>query len=288
MSKENVELVTNLQPAADVDIAELFRNDDIWSALADAIAPFFRPDFESVAPGVPGTERVHVGLDGLRAAWLEWIEPWLTYRTEIEQVIDAGDRVLLLTHDYGRREGVAQEVKVDGSAVWTVGNGKIVRACFYTARSEAFAAAGCGILTDMAEESRIPDLVELGERIREATVRRDLDAIMAFFTADAVWDASPMGIGTFEGQAAIRGFWEDWISSYEDFELQTVEAHDLGNGVSFGVAVQRGRLLGSSGQLELRYAAVNEWEDGKIARITNYTDIDEARAAAERLTQERA
>ena len=288
MSKENVELVTNLQPAADVDIAELLRSDDIWSALVGAIAPYFHPDFESGAPGVPGTERVHVGLDGLRAAWLEWIEPWLTYRTEIEQVIDAGDRVLLLTHDYGRREGVAQEVKVDGSAVWTVSDGKIVRACFYTARSEAFAAAGCGILTDMAEESRIPDLVELGERIREATVRRDLDAIMAFFTADAVWDASPMGIGTFEGQAAIRGFWEDWISSYEDFELQTVEAHDLGNGGSFGVAVQRGRLLGSSGQLELRYAAVNEWEDGKIARITNYTDIDEARAAAERLAQERA
>ena len=29
-----------------------------------------------------------------------------------------------------------------------------------------------------------------------------------------------------------------------------------------------------------------EWEDGKIARITNYTDVDEARAAAERLAQE--
>jgi len=28
-------------------------------------------------------------------------------------------------------------------------------------------------------------------------------------------------------------------------------------------------------------------EDGKIARITNYTDIDEARAAAERLAEER-
>jgi len=140
----------------------------------------------------------------------------------------------------------------------------------------------------MTEESTTPDLVELARRSVESAGKRDLDAIMAFFTPDAVWDASPMGIGTFEGQAAIRGFWEDWISSYEDFELQTVEAHDLGNGVSFGVAVQRGRLLGSSGQLELRYAAVNEWEDGKIARITNYTDIDEARAAAERLTQERA
>ena len=142
MSRENVELVRRLQAAPDVDLAELFRNDDMWSALAEAIAPFFHPDFESVAPGVPGTEKVHVGLGGLRAAWLEWMEPWLTYRTEIKQALDAGDRVLLLTHDHGRREGAAQEVKVDGSAVWTVRDGKIARADFFPARSEAFKAAG--------------------------------------------------------------------------------------------------------------------------------------------------
>src|SRR5271155_4355140 len=142
MSRENVELVTSLQPAPDVDIAELFRNDDMWSALVGAIAPFFHPDFESVAPGVPNTEKVHVGVDGLRAAWLEWMEPWLTYRTEIKQAIDASDRVLLLTHDYGRRDGVAKEVKINGSAVWTVSGAKIARACFYPVRSEAFAAAG--------------------------------------------------------------------------------------------------------------------------------------------------
>jgi hypothetical protein len=29
------------------------------------------------------------------------------------------------------------------------------------------------------------------------------------------------------------------------------------------------------------------WEDGLIVRVTNYTDIDEARAAAERLAEER-
>ena len=106
MSKENVELVVNVHPAPDVDMAELFRSDDMWSALADAVAPFFHPNFECVPPGVPGTERAYTGLDGLRAAWLGWMEPWLTYRTEIKQALDAGDRVLVLVHDYGRREGV--------------------------------------------------------------------------------------------------------------------------------------------------------------------------------------
>ena len=145
MSQENVELVTKLQLAPDVDIAELLRRDDLWSALAAAVAPFFHPNFESVPPGVPGTENVHFGLDGLRAAWLGWMEPWLTYRTEIKQSIDARDRVLLLTQDYGRREGVAEEVKVDGSAVWTISEGKVARAEFFAYRADAFKAAG---LTD--------------------------------------------------------------------------------------------------------------------------------------------
>jgi hypothetical protein len=91
---------------------------------------------------VPGIENVHVGLDGLRAAWLEWLQPWQTYRTEIKQRLDAGDRVLLLTQDYGRRAGAAHEIKVDGSAVWAISDGKVARAEFFPARSEAFRAAG--------------------------------------------------------------------------------------------------------------------------------------------------
>jgi hypothetical protein len=37
----------------------------------------------------------------------------------------------------------------------------------------------------------------------------------------------------------------------------------------------------------MRYAQVNDRRDGLIARETLYTDIDEARAAAERLAEER-
>ena len=70
------------------------------------------------------------------------MEPWLTYRTEIEQALDAGDRVLMLVQDYGRREEGAEEVKVDGSGAWTISDGKIVRAEFFAYRSEAFKAAG--------------------------------------------------------------------------------------------------------------------------------------------------
>jgi ketosteroid isomerase-like protein len=60
----------------------------------------------------------------------------------------------------------------------------------------------------------------------------------------------------------------------------------VGNGVAFAVWLQRGRPGGTSGEVEQRDAAVLLYEDGEIARLTNYSDIDEARAAAERLGEE--
>jgi ketosteroid isomerase-like protein len=139
----------------------------------------------------------------------------------------------------------------------------------------------------MADESTTPDLVERQKRLTEAASRRDLDLLMAFYAPDAVYDMSPMGMGTFEGLAAVRGFVEDWFASYEEYEFEAEETLDLGNGVGFRVLTQKGRPVGSSGEVQLRYAAVSVCEDGKFARITNYGDIDEAGAAAERLAQER-
>ncbi len=139
----------------------------------------------------------------------------------------------------------------------------------------------------MPDESTTPDLVELQKRLTAATNRGDVEAIVAFYAPDAVYDMSPVGMGVFEGQAAARGFIEDWWTSYEESEFEAEETLDLGNGVGFRMLIQKGRPVGSSGAVQLRYGTVSVWEDGKIARITNYTDIDDARAVAERLAQER-
>jgi ketosteroid isomerase-like protein len=47
----------------------------------------------------------------------------------------------------------------------------------------------------MTEESATPDLVELSRQRLEAVNRRDLEAVMSFFAADAVWDMSPIDMG---------------------------------------------------------------------------------------------
>ena len=139
----------------------------------------------------------------------------------------------------------------------------------------------------MPEESATPDLVELARQAVAAGSSRELDTLMSFYAPDAVWDLTPMGIGTFEGRAAIRGFAEDWLGSYEDFEIELQEVLDLGNGVVFVVNRLKGRPVGSTGDTQLRQAWVQVWVDAMMVRQMSYLDIDEARAAAEHLAEER-
>jgi len=137
----------------------------------------------------------------------------------------------------------------------------------------------------MSEESTTPDLVELVRRAFEAANCRDLDAVASSFAEDATFDGRALG-DHFEGRAAIRSFLEDWFGTYEELEVGLEEVRDLGKGVVFAVVIQNGRLVGSAGQLRQREGWVFVWVRGLIARLTA-SDIDEARAAAERLAQER-
>jgi ketosteroid isomerase-like protein len=143
MSQENVELVRGLLPSRDTDLVALFREGATATALAEAVAPLFDQDFEAVVQDwAPGGQVRYQGLEGLRAAWLDWLSPWETYRTDVEDVIDAGDEIVVLVRDYGRRPGMAVEVSLIGASVWTVRDGKIAKAAFYPNRRDALEAVG--------------------------------------------------------------------------------------------------------------------------------------------------
>jgi ketosteroid isomerase-like protein len=136
----------------------------------------------------------------------------------------------------------------------------------------------------MSEESTTPDLVELTQGLGNA---KGVDATMPFYGADAVYDMSRVGLGTFEGRAAIRRFLEDWLASYQETEDEMQEAVDLGNGIVFAKVRETGRPSGSPAQSRVQavYGFVFVWTDRKVARVTVYTDPDEARTAAERLAE---
>jgi hypothetical protein len=55
----------------------------------------------------------------------------------------------------------------------------------------------------------------------------------------------------------------------------------------WAVIRQSGRLGDAPSRVGEEAALVYEWSDGLIERVTTYADIEEARAAAERLAEER-
>jgi ketosteroid isomerase-like protein len=141
----------------------------------------------------------------------------------------------------------------------------------------------------MPEESTTPDLVELVRGSAEAANRRDVDALVAFYAPDAFIDGTRTIGGLWRGRAAIRGVVEDWMGAYEELEWAVEEPVELGNGVVFAVVSQKGSPVGVTGYVQQREGWVWVWVGDLIASLTTYPEagIDEARAAAQRLAEER-
>ena len=138
----------------------------------------------------------------------------------------------------------------------------------------------------MTEESSTPDLVELVRRIVDAVHARDFDAVQSAYARKAVLDILQLG-ATFEGHLAIRGFYEEWAATFPGRKQEVQEILDLGDGLGIAVVAQAGHPGDSMGWVAQRYAAVATLADRLIERQSNYADVGEARAAAERLAQER-
>jgi ketosteroid isomerase-like protein len=138
----------------------------------------------------------------------------------------------------------------------------------------------------MTEESTTPDLVELTRSLYDAVDRRDLDSWIRLFAPDAVLEATTVA-ERFEGRTAIRGFLEDWLDMFDQYETKPDEILDLGHSVVFVANRLTARLPGSDAELRMRDAHVYEWAERMVVRITLDTDIDAARAAAERLAASR-
>lgn len=143
MSRENVELVKALLPDPDTDLARLFRDESAFAAAAEGMGHLFHPDLESV-PAYRGAESTYTGIEGFREMWLDWLEPWASYHVQVRDIVDLGDRVLVLIRDRGLRHDTAAEVELISGSIWTVRDGRIARVEFYGSREDALEAAGLG------------------------------------------------------------------------------------------------------------------------------------------------
>jgi hypothetical protein len=136
-----LDLIRALLPSPETDFAHLIRDDEAFTATIDAVGGILDPEVES-APVWLGEGRFYRGLEGFRRMWIDWLEPWATYRVQVEGVIEEGDRVVVLVRDRGRHHDSDVEVELLAGSVWTVRAGKVARVEFYANRKDLFEASG--------------------------------------------------------------------------------------------------------------------------------------------------
>jgi ketosteroid isomerase-like protein len=109
----------------------------------EAMLEVAHPEIEFVThPGFVGQEPAYRGHEGMRR-WLKSLEPWESFRVEVEELIDATpDTVMSDSHVSARGSGSGVDVEMRTYDVVTIVDGKIRRRRHFTTRDEALEAAG--------------------------------------------------------------------------------------------------------------------------------------------------
>jgi ketosteroid isomerase-like protein len=83
----------------------------------------------------------------------------------------------------------------------------------------------------MWEDTLTPSTIEVIEKFNEALNRHDVPAVMALMTEDCIFDNTypPPDGERFEGQEAVRRFWEEFFRSSPDSVFQSEEMITLGD-----------------------------------------------------------
>jgi ketosteroid isomerase-like protein len=128
MSQENVEVVRRCLAARD--------QGDYASARS-----LFDPRVVVDLSVRPDGRVYHGGADAAQAM-RDWVERWEDYSYAAEEVLDAGENVVVFFRERGRGKGSGASTELVGATVWTLKEGKVVRMKTYTDRTEALEAVG--------------------------------------------------------------------------------------------------------------------------------------------------
>jgi ketosteroid isomerase-like protein len=92
-------------------------------------------------PDLPDAD-TYRGIRAVRRFFADWVAGWAEVRNDVEELIDVGDRVVVLIKDRARRHDSDAEVELMSGSVWELREGAIVRAEFFRNRDEALEAGG--------------------------------------------------------------------------------------------------------------------------------------------------
>jgi ketosteroid isomerase-like protein len=128
MSRENVELVRAAYEwgnERELDLDDVIHPDFEWHTRVDL------PD--------AGSRKGREGVARLRA---EWTEAFEDFHVELDELIDAGDCVIVVSRLCGRARDGSQQLELRETQVWKLRDGKAIEVRAYLTRAEALEAVG--------------------------------------------------------------------------------------------------------------------------------------------------
>jgi uncharacterized protein len=125
----------------------------------------------------------------------------------------------------------------------------------------------------MSEEN-----LELVRRSFLAYEQGGLDALAEFWHPDMSWRAAEGAlddIGVFHGHDAMRRYYREWEETFDEVSIDVEELIVAGDKV---VAAVRGvgKMKGSEAKINIRYAIVLSFREGKISSGREYLSREEA------------
>ena len=108
----------------------------------DAAYSCLHPDIEFHTYAESPAAGVYRGRDAVRKYNEDLFKQFESVRHEIEEVVDAGERVVVLSTQHAVPKGGQQEIDVHMAEVWTMRDNLLAERHSYSTRDEALEAAG--------------------------------------------------------------------------------------------------------------------------------------------------
>jgi ketosteroid isomerase-like protein len=135
----------------------------------------------------------------------------------------------------------------------------------------------------MNEASNVRLIREMLAEAARAAASGQLDGWLEFFSDEIEWEAveDAPDAGTYRGHAGIRGYLEDWISTVDGIHWEIGEMTEFGDSGVVADTRVRAQVKGTDSEMVFDYSQAFWIADGKITRIKEFREHDDALAHAE-------
>ncbi len=128
------------------DLELMRRGYESFITTGELAEEFIGPEFVwdmSTFRGWP-ERQTYEGIEGAREFLAAWGEAWDDWTLEIEELHQAGDRIVVIAQQRGHAKATGLPVDMRFGQVWTIRDGKQVRMQMYASPEEAMRAVGVG------------------------------------------------------------------------------------------------------------------------------------------------